>query len=61
MWCVRDADVRGSACVCVCGSFSAWVRVCVGICVCCVFVYDVCESVCNCFSVVCMCMSICTV
>ena len=53
-------------CVCVCGSLSACVRVCLGECVCyvwcvCVFVYGVCESVCNCFSVVRMCMYIFTV
>ena len=52
--------------VCVCGSLSACVRVCLGVCVCyvwcvCVFVYGVCGSVCNCFSVVRMCMYICTV
>ena len=52
--------------MCVCGSLSACVRVCLGECVCyvwcvCVFVYGVCESVCNCFSVVRMCMYICTV
>ena len=64
MWCVSVADVRGS--VCVCGSLSACVRVCLGECVCyvwcvCVFVYGGCESVCNCFSVVRMCMYIFTV
>ena len=52
--------------MCVCGSLSACVRVCLGECVCyvwcvCVFVYGVCESVCNCFSVVRMCMYIFTV